>query len=166
MMSDLLGEWVTSRNTTLTTEIGRLRTTSIFQDLTLERGGNNEDYRNKFWGKFGCDAIRVVNTRRYGRLDESASTSSAGQRSSTPTSGQTKRQETPLYERIQHSTSFSRIIYSFGLDWTDHRTKADGREFVPQTFRHKQSDTHTSEWNRQIPLEYDQNLSVTTANIR
>lgn len=134
MPSDLSGEQAASRNTTLTTGIKRLRTASISQDLILERGGNNEAYRNKFWGKFGCDAIRVVNTRRYGRLKISASTSSAGQRSFTPTSGQTKRQEAPFYIQLRHSTSFSRIIYSFGLDWIDHRTKTDSNEPIPQTF--------------------------------
>jgi hypothetical protein len=108
----------------LTTKISRLRTIPIFQDLMLGRGGNNEDYRNKFWGKFSCDATRVVNTRRYGRLDELASTSSAGQRSSTPISSQ-KRQDTLLCEWIRYPTSFSRIIHPFGLDWTDHTTMTD-----------------------------------------
>jgi hypothetical protein len=58
---------------TLTIKIRRLRMISIFQDLMLERGGNNEAYRNKFWEKFDCDVIRVVNIHHYDRLNESAS---------------------------------------------------------------------------------------------
>ena len=97
MPSDLSEKWSASRNSTLTIEINRLRTIPIPQDLILERGGNNEVYRNKFWGKFDCNIIRVINTRYYGRLDESASTLSAGQRSFILISNQ-KRQKTLPYK--------------------------------------------------------------------
>jgi hypothetical protein len=143
MPSDLSRVWSASRNSTLTTEINRLRTTPISQDLVLGRGGNNEAYCNKFWGKFGCDAIRVVSTtRRHGRLKISASTSSAGQRSSTPKPGQTtndkRRHPTNGYD-TRHSNS---TIHSFR--WIEHKIHRQVAQQQNNIRTRKQSDPQNS----------------------
>ena len=120
MPSDLSEEWSASRNSTLIIGINRLRTIPIPQDLILERGGNNEAYRNKFWGKFGCDAIRVVlQARDRDPLHQN----------------QVKQQTTRDDTLRTVTTLLLRIIYS--TDWIEHTTNRQ----IAQQQKHRDTKT-------------------------
>ena len=97
-------------------------------------------------------------TRRHGRLKISASTSSAGQRSSTPKPGQTTKDDTLRTV----TTLLLRIIYS--TDWIEHTTNRQ----IAQQQKHRDTKTVRStgtESTNSVGIRSEP-ISRMTANIR